>query len=59
MQYINDRIESFDDYFPCKKNKCNLQHVKQWFKWFVYEHNKELMSEVNSYVTLRCFLYVN
>ena len=41
MQYIKDRTESFDDYFPCKKNKCKLQHIKQWFKLFVYEHNIE------------------
>ena len=44
MQYIKDRTESFDDYFPCKKNKCKLKHVKQWLKLFVYEHNKEIMS---------------
>ncbi|HEY6535426.1 MAG TPA: DDE-type integrase/transposase/recombinase [Candidatus Nitrosocosmicus sp.] len=43
MQYIKDRMEIFDDYYPCKKNKCNLQHVKQWFKLFVYEHI-EIMS---------------
>ncbi len=41
MQYIKDRTESFDDYFPCKKNKCKLNHIKQWLKLFVYEHNKE------------------
>jgi putative transposase len=44
MQYIKDRTEGFDDYFPCKKNKCKLKHVKQWLKLFVYEHNKELIS---------------
>ena len=44
MQYIKDRIESFDDYFPCKKNKCKLNHVKQWFKLFVYQHNQEIIS---------------
>jgi putative transposase len=27
MQYIKDRAETFDDYFPCKKNKCKLKHV--------------------------------
>ena len=27
MQYIKDRTaEGFDDYFPCKKNKCKLNH---------------------------------
>ena len=44
MQYIKDRTESFDDYFPCKKNKCKLNHVKQWLKLFVYKHNKEILS---------------
>jgi putative transposase len=44
MQYIKDRTESFDNYFPCKKNKCKLHHIRQWLKLFVYEHNKEIMS---------------
>ena len=44
MQYIKDRTECFDDYFPCKKNKCKLKHIKQWLKLFVYQHNKEIMS---------------
>jgi putative transposase len=36
MQYIKDRTEGFDDYFPCrKKNKCKLKHVKQWFNLFI------------------------
>jgi putative transposase len=26
-QYFKDRIESFDDYYPCVKNECNLFHV--------------------------------
>ena len=47
MQYIKDRTESFDDYFPCKKNKCKLHHIKQWLKLFVYKHNKEIISLVN------------
>ena len=29
MQYIKDRTESFDDYFPCMKKRCKLKHVKQ------------------------------
>ncbi len=44
MQYIKDRMEIFDDYYPCKKNKCKLDHVKQWFNLFIYPHNKEIMS---------------
>ena len=26
-QYFKDRIEYFDDYYPCMKNECNLFHV--------------------------------
>ena len=44
MRYIKDRTENFDDYFPCKKNKCKLNHIKQWLKLFVYQHNKEIIS---------------
>ena len=44
MQYIKDRTECFDDYFPCKKNKCKLNHIRQWLKLFVYQHNKEILS---------------
>ncbi len=44
MQYIKDRTEVFDDYFPCNKNKCKLNHVKQWLGLFVYQHNKEIIS---------------
>ncbi len=44
MQYIKDRTESFDDNFPCKKNKCRLNHIKQWLKLFVYKQNKKIFS---------------
>jgi len=42
MQYVKDRTESFDDYFPCKRKKCKLKHVKNWLKLFVDYHNKEI-----------------
>ena len=42
MQYIKDRTEGFDDYFPCKKNKCKLKHVKNYLNLFVDYHNKEI-----------------
>ena len=42
MQYIKDRTESFDDYFPCRKKKCKLRHVINWLNLFVDFHNKEL-----------------
>ncbi len=43
MQYIKDRTEEcFDDYFPCRKKKCKLEHVKNWLNLFVDYHNREL-----------------
>ena len=43
MQYIKDRTkESFDDYFPCRLDKCKLKHVKNWLNLFIHYHNKEL-----------------
>ena len=39
IQYIKDRTESFDDYFPCQKDNCTLQHVRNWFNLFVDVHN--------------------
>ncbi|KAA2281217.1 DDE-type integrase/transposase/recombinase [Candidatus Nitrosocosmicus agrestis] len=27
VQYIKDRTESFDDYFPCRLENCKLKHV--------------------------------
>jgi putative transposase len=34
MQYVKDRTEGFDDYFPCRKQNCKLDHIKQWIKVF-------------------------
>ena len=39
IQYIKDRTKSFDDYFPCQKDNCKLQHIKNWFNLFVDIHN--------------------
>jgi len=40
-QYLKDRIESFDDYYPCmqKENECNLLHVHNWIQFFVPMYN--------------------
>jgi putative transposase len=27
IEYVKDRTESFDDYYPCIKKECNLLHV--------------------------------
>jgi putative transposase len=42
MQYIKDRTECFDDYFPCRLKNCKLKHVKNWLNLFVNYHNSEL-----------------
>ena len=34
-QYFKDRIESFDDYYLCIKNECNLLHVYNWIQFFI------------------------
>ncbi|MDX1373348.1 MAG: hypothetical protein R3321_12815, partial [Nitrososphaeraceae archaeon] len=55
-QFLKDRIESFDDYYPCiKEEECNLFHVHNWLQFFVamYEdtivnnNHFELEKEVN------------
>ena len=39
-QYFKDRIECFDDYYHCinnnNKQNCDLQHVYNWIKLFIY-----------------------
>ena len=44
MQYIKDRTECFDYYFPCRKKRCKLKHVKQWLNIFVDYYNKEIIA---------------
>jgi putative transposase len=34
MQYLKDRTESFDDYFPCRIKNCKLKHVSNWLNMF-------------------------
>jgi len=38
-QYFKDRIECFDDYYPCTRNECNLFHVHNWIQFFVSIYN--------------------
>ncbi|VFJ15281.1 DDE-type integrase/transposase/recombinase [Candidatus Nitrosocosmicus franklandus] len=42
MQYIKDRTESFDDYFPCRVKNCKLSHVRNWLNMFLDYHNSEI-----------------
>jgi putative transposase len=46
IQYFKDRIESFDDYYPCsKKDKCNLEHVYNSIELFVSMYNYTIVNK--------------
>ncbi|HJT83572.1 MAG TPA: DDE-type integrase/transposase/recombinase [Nitrososphaeraceae archaeon] len=42
-QYFKDRIECFNDYYPCMQNKCNLFHVHNWIQFFVSMYNDTII----------------
>ena len=42
MQYFKDRTESFDDYYSCVNENCDLEHVYNWIKLFVYFYNDKI-----------------
>jgi putative transposase len=52
IQYIKDRTKSFDDYFPCRKNKCKLQHIQKWLNLFVCHHNNGHLMFLPNYSNL-------
>jgi len=37
-QYLKDRIEEFDDHYPCLKRECDLAHVMNWLNFFLDMH---------------------
>ena len=41
-QYFKDRTESFDDYYPCVKNECNLFPVHNWIQFFISMYNNTI-----------------
>jgi len=44
VQYIKDRTKGFDDYSPCRKSKCGLQHIQKWLNLFVSHYNSNLLT---------------
>ncbi len=36
IQYIKDRTEIFDDYFPCRLKNCKMIHALNWLNLSVY-----------------------
>ena len=43
IQYIKNRTEMFDDYFPCQKDNCTLEHVRNWFNLFIEVYNNSMI----------------
>jgi putative transposase len=44
MQYVKDRTEGFDDYYPCRKGiECKLGHVSNWLGLFTQMLNARRM----------------
>lgn len=41
IQYVKDRTECFDDYFPCRR--CKLVHILNWFNMFIDMHNRSII----------------
>ena len=48
MQYFKDRTEGFDDYYTCttKNNNCDLEHVYNWIKLFIYLYNTTIRNRI-------------
>jgi putative transposase len=38
-QSLKDRLENFDDLFPCIKKDCDREHVHNWISVFRFYHN--------------------
>jgi len=47
-QYFKDRIESFDDYYPCTRNDYNLFHGHNWIQFFVSMYNDTIANKPNN-----------
>ncbi|MFZ0514574.1 MAG: DDE-type integrase/transposase/recombinase [Candidatus Nitrosopolaris sp.] len=39
VQRLKDRTEGFDDYYPCMKEECELEHVYNWTGLFVFMYD--------------------
>lgn len=38
-QSLKDRLECFDDHFPCLEKGCDREHVSDWIRVFRFYHN--------------------
>jgi len=39
VQCVKDRTEGFDDYFPCRNERCRFEHVKAWLSYYMLSFN--------------------
>ena len=51
MEYVKDRTENFDDYYPYIKKEeeeedCNPSHVYQWMVLFLFMYNTVTKSHI-------------
>jgi putative transposase len=44
-QSLKDRLENFDDLFPCFKENCDLEHINNWIRVFRFYHNHVRVNE--------------
>jgi putative transposase len=41
-QALKDRLECFDDLFPCLKEGCDREHANNWIRVFRFYHNNRI-----------------
>jgi putative transposase len=46
IQYLKDRTECFDDYFPCRKYNYKLEHIIHWMNLFINMHNEMVVERM-------------
>lgn len=44
VQYLKDRMEGFDDHYPCRMEGCGLKHVQSWLSLFILHKQPEYLS---------------
>jgi putative transposase len=48
-QYFKDRIENFDDYYPCRQMECNLFHYYNLIQFFVSMYNDTIANNTYNF----------